>query len=78
MISDDEKKTFSSSNKSIWIIKKKILAKHEANFYCLNCVYSFKTTNKLGLYEKVCVNHKFYQIVLPSKKSGYSNVKESW
>ena len=57
---------------------KKILAKHEANVYCLNCVYSFKTTNKLDLYEKVCVNHNFYQIVLPSKKSGYSNVKESW
>ena len=31
-----------------------ITSKHKDDFYCLNCLHSFRTENKLKSYEKVC------------------------
>ena len=43
-------------------------SKHHGEFYCFNCLHSFRTENKLKCYEKVCKNKKFYGFVMPSKK----------
>ena len=45
-----------------------ITSKHHDAFYCLNCVHSFKTENKLKSYEKVCTNKNFCGCVMPSGK----------
>ena len=37
-------------------------------FYCLNCLYSFRTENKLRSHDKVCKNKDFCGIVMPSEK----------
>ena len=42
--------------------------KHKGNFYCLNCLHSFRTENKLKSHEKVCKNKDFCGIVLPTEK----------
>ena len=43
-------------------------SKHDGDFYCLNCLHSFKIENKLKSYEKVCENKDFCGIVMPSEK----------
>ena len=36
-----------------------ITSKHHGHFYCLNCLHSFVTENKLKSHEKVCKNRDF-------------------
>ena len=45
-----------------------ITSKHHGDFYCLNCLHTFRTENKLKSHEKVCKNKDFYGIVMPSEK----------
>ena len=35
--------------------------KHKGNFYCLNCLRSLRTENKLKTHEKVCKNKVFWE-----------------
>ena len=45
----------SCSKKTVWITKK-ITSNYDGDFYCLNCLHSFRTKNKLSLmkqYEKI-------------------------
>ena len=44
----------------------KITSKHKGDSYCLNCLHSFRTENKLKCYEKVCKNKDFCGIVMLS------------
>ena len=37
------------------------------DFYCLNCLHSFKWENKLKSHEKLCKNKDFCWIVMPSE-----------
>ena len=48
-----------------------ITLKHKSGFYCLNCLHSFRTKNKLKSHEKVCKNKDFCGIVIPSIKDHY-------
>ena len=45
-----------------------ITSKHKGNFYCLNCLHSFRTEYKLKSHEKVCRSKDFCGIVMPSEK----------
>ena len=38
------------------------------DFWCLNCLHSFRIKNKLKSQEKVCKNIGFCRIVIPSEK----------
>ena len=44
-----------------------ITLKHKSNFYCLNCLHSFRTKSKLESQKKVCENKFFCTIVKPSR-----------
>ena len=44
-----------------------IASKHKGDFYCLNCLRSFRTGNKLKSHEKVRKNKDFCAIVMPSE-----------
>ena len=46
-----------------------ITLKHKGDFYCLNCLHSFRTENKLKSHEKVRKNKHFCGIVMPLEKS---------
>ena len=48
--------------------------KHKDDFYCLNCLHSFRAENKLKFHEKWCENKDFCGIVMPSEKD---NILES-
>ena len=47
---------------------KGITSKHHCCFYCLQCLHSFRTENKLRCHEKVCKSKDFCGIVMPSEK----------
>ena len=45
-----------------------ITSKHKRNFYCLNCLHSFRTENKIKSHGKVYKNKDFCGILMPSEK----------
>ena len=46
-----------------------ITSKHNGDFYCLNCLHSFRTENKLQSHETVCKNKTFCGMVMSSEKN---------
>ena len=53
--------------KKLYALLHGITSKHKGDFYCLNCLHSFRTENKLKPHEKVCKNKGFCGIVMPSE-----------
>ena len=43
------------------------MPKHYSGFYCLNCLHSFRTKNKLESHESVCQNKDFCNVIMSSK-----------
>ena len=46
---------------------KEITSKHNSDFYCLNCLYSFGTENKCKSRKKVCENKDFFNVTMASE-----------
>ena len=44
-----------------------ITSNHNADFYCLNCFCSYCTKNKLEKHKKVCENHDYCHVEMPTK-----------
>ena len=42
------------------------MAKIGIIYYCLNCFHSYRTENKLNPHKKVCENHDYRNIEMPS------------
>ena len=45
-----------------------VTSKYMGDFYCLNCLHSFRTENKLKSHEKVCKNKGSCEIAMPLEK----------
>ena len=43
-----------------------ITSKNIGNFYCLNCLYSFKTKSKIEPHKEVC-KKDFFSVIMPSQ-----------
>ena len=41
-----------------------ITSKHHGDFYCLNCLHSFRTENKPKSHEKVCKKYIYISVEL--------------
>ena len=46
---------------------RRITSKHYGDFYCVNCLYSFRTKHKLESHKRICENKDFYNVVMPSE-----------
>ena len=77
MIPNEEKEGREAKSKRRWhylavkrlfTLLRGITSKHHVDFYCLNCLHSFRTENKLRSHEKVCKHKDFCGIVMPSEK----------
>ena len=55
--------------KKLSALSKGVTTKHHCDFYCLNCIYSFRTEDKGKSHEKVCKNKDICGIVMPSEKA---------
>ena len=58
-----------SCSKKLSTFLRGISSKRHEDFYCLNCLHSFRTENKLKSYEKLCQNKDFFGIVMPAEKN---------
>ena len=43
-----------------------ISSNHNSDYYCLNCFHSYRTENKLIAHKKICENHDYCNIEMPS------------
>ena len=46
-----------------------ITSTHKEDFYCLNCFRSYRTENKLEVHKKICKNHDYCHIKMPTKNN---------
>ena len=44
-----------------------ITSNHKKDFYCLNCFHSYSKENKLEAHKKICENHDYCHIEMPTK-----------
>ena len=55
--------------KSISTLFRGITSKHVGDFYCLNCFHSYTTENKLKNHERICNDHDFCHVKMPSENN---------
>ena len=46
-----------------------ITSNHKKDFYCLNCFHSYRTENKLEAHKKICKNHDYCDVEMPTKNN---------
>ena len=46
-----------------------VTSKHVGDFYCLNCLYSYSTKNKLEKHKKVCEDHDYCYVEKPKENN---------
>ena len=52
--------------KSLSKLLRGISSNHNSDYYCLNCFHSYRTENKLNVHKKICENHEYCNIEMPS------------
>ena len=66
MITDGEKWNYLTV-KSLPGLLRGITSGHKEDFYCLNCFRSYRTKNKLEEHKKICENHNYCNVEMPTK-----------
>ena len=59
---------------------KGITSNHKEDFYCLNCFHLYRTKNKLEEHKKICENHDYCRVEMPTKDNNiikYNQGKKS-
>ena len=67
LIITDRKKWHHLDVKKLFPLFCKIKSRHDGDFYCLNCLHSFSTENKIKEHENVCKNHDYCYIEMCRK-----------
>ena len=67
MIGDSEKWHYLAVKKLSRLLRG-ISSNHVGDNYCLECFHSYSTANKLKKHERLCNNHKFCEIEMPTEK----------
>ena len=65
MITDGEKGHYLTV-KSLSALLRGTTSKNNGDFYCINCLYSFKTKHKLKKHIKVGENHDYCYVQMPN------------
>ena len=67
MITDDGKKWHYLAVKKLSALLRGITSNNHGDFYCLNCLHSYRTKEKLKKHEKVCNNHDYCYVKMPNE-----------
>ena len=51
--------------KNLSALLRGISSKNHGDFFCLDCLHSFRTKNKLELHKKECESKNFWNIIMP-------------
>ena len=46
-----------------------ITSNHKEDFYCLNCFHSYSTKNKIEAHKKICENHDYSYVEMPTRNN---------
>ena len=57
-----------SCSKTLSTLLRGITSKRHGDFYCLNCLHSFRTEENYS-HEKLCKNKYFWGTVMPTEKN---------
>ena len=79
MISDGEK-WHSYTVKNLPGLLRGITSTHKEDFYCLNCFHSYRMRSKLESDKKICENHNYCNVEMPTKNNNiikYNQGKKS-
>ena len=68
MITDGEKSHYTAVKRLSGLLRE-ITSINNGDFYCLNCVHAFRTKNKLEVQQKICENHDYCHVEMPTKDS---------
>ena len=66
MISNDENWHYLIV-KNLSRLRRGITSNHDGDFYCLNSFHSYRTKNKLDAHKRICENHDYCHIEMPTK-----------
>ena len=66
MITDGEKWHYLTVKKFSELLRG-ITSTHKEDFYCLNCFRPHRTRNKLKVHKKICENHDYCNVEMPTK-----------
>ena len=66
MITDGEKWHYLTV-KNLPRLLRGITSNHYGDFHCLNCFRSYRTKSKLELHKKICKNHDYCHVEMPTK-----------
>ena len=66
MISNGEKWHYLTV-KNVSGLLRRITSNHAGDFYCLNCFCVYSTKNKLEKHKKICENHDYCHVEMPTK-----------
>ena len=76
MISNGENRHYVAV-KSLSGLLRGITSNHNGDYYYLNCFHSYSTENKLNAHKKVCENHDYCNIEMPSNDNNLINYNNS-
>ena len=68
MISDGQKWHYLVV-KNLSGLLRRITSNNKEDFYCLNCFHSYSTKNKLEAHKKMCENHDYCHVEIPTKNN---------
>ena len=66
MITNGEKWHYLTVKNLLGLLRR-ITSTHKEDFYCLNCFHSYRTENKLKAHKKICENHDYCNVEMPTK-----------
>ena len=58
-----------SCSKNLSALLRGITSKNNGDSYCLNCLHSFRTKNKLESHKRICEDQDFCNVMMSSKDS---------
>ena len=58
---------FNCSTKSLSTLFGGVTSNHVGDFYCLNCLYSFRTDHALKKHERLCGNNEYCNVEMPTQ-----------
>ena len=67
MITDKNNRWHYLAVKSLSALFRGVTSSNNGDFYCLNCLHSYRTLNKLKRHERVCNNHDYCRIDMPKE-----------
>ena len=75
MITNGEKWHYLTVKKLPGLLRR-ITSTHKEDFYCLNCFHSYRTRNKLESHKKICKNHNYCNVEMPTKNNNIIKYKQ--